>query len=351
MKTKLFFFLAAVSLIVNSCKNDFDVTEDWKEIPVIFGLLDQGDSVHYVKVSKAFLGDGNAIMMAGTYDSINYPTVIDVKINEKNNGSIINTFSLVRDTSLGKPSGLFAYPQQVFYRLDNASLNDNYTYELVVTNTSTGHICRSETRLVKNFSVTSPYPNQQINFLIPNNGDYTVQWYSAEYGRRYNLTLRFWYTEINKITGLVRERYKDMIFPDQISTSIAGYEIMSEVFKGKSFYTFLRAQLEPNDSLWRHVGKTASPAQQLDFIISVAGDEFATYMDVNQPVDGPLMEKPYYTNIENGIGLFSSRFVNRSIYLYGRTLTSGSIDSIYAGQYTYDLNFCSTVMSSPYVCY
>ena len=349
MKKLLFTSILFTGLLA-SCKNDFDVTEDWKEIPVIYGLLDQSDSVQYIRVSKAFLGDGNALAMAGVYDSVNYTNQVEVKINELSGGNVINSFILPFDTSIAKPPGVFAYPKQAVYKLSNHQLNENYQYELVMTNNQSGLVCRAKTELVRDFSVLSPLPNQQINFIVPNSSFY-VTWYSAVNGKRYNFKLRFWYTEINKFTGLVRERHIDWNFPDLIASKLSGSEQMSLDFKSKSFFTFLRAQLNPNDSLWRHVGKAANPAQDIDFVISVAGDDFATYLDANQPTNGPLQEKPFYTNIENGIGLFSSRYIQKNPALYNRTLTSGTIDSIYAGQYTYDLNFCSPNVASPYVCY
>ena len=48
---------------------------------------------------------------------------------------------------------------------------------------------------------------------------------------------------------------------------------------------------------------------RVEFLFSVAGDELNTYMEVNEPSSGIVQDKPDYTNIENGIGLFSCRFV------------------------------------------
>ena len=48
----------------------------------------------------------------------------------------------------------------------------------------------------------------------------------------------------------------------------------------------------------------------MDFIIAVAADELNTYMEVNEPSNSIVQERPDYTNITNGIGLFSSRIKN-----------------------------------------
>lgn len=344
--TLLFFLFLA---LLSGCKNDLDITDEWREVPVIFGLFNQSDSIQYVKINKAFLGKENAFVMAGNYDTNNYAD-LEVKINELSNNTVINTYTLQRDTTIAKPSGVFAYPQQVFYKF-TAQLNEFNEYELVVTNLQSGHVCRSRTALVHGFSTISPAPSQQINFVVPNT-DFHVKFYSAVNGRLYNLNIRFWYTEINKITNLVRQRHIDWVFTDISASRLDGSEILSFDFPGNNFFTMLRSrpELVYNDSLWRHVGKITSSSSQLDFIVTAAGEEFATYMDINKPVDGPLMEKPYYTNIENGIGLFSARFTELSPSFYNKKMTDATIDSIYAGQYTSQLGFCSPNNTSPYNC-
>ena len=179
-----------------------------------------------------------------------------------------------------------------------------------------------------------------------------MQWTSGTYGKEYGLVIRFWYTEENKITHLVRQRHLDWGFPDVFSSGLAGGEGMEIAFKCSGFYTMLRSrpELKQNDSLWRYVGKAGNPNYDLDFIISVAGDEFSTYMDVSQTVSVNFGNRPTYSNITNGQGLFSSRYVQMAPQLYGKQLNNSSIDSIYAGQYTYNLGFCSPTPTDPYFC-
>jgi hypothetical protein len=48
----------------------------------------------------------------------------------------------------------------------------------------------------------------------------------------------------------------------------------------------------------------------VDFIISVAAADLNTYMEVNEPSNSIIQERPEYTNIDNGTGIFSSRYRN-----------------------------------------
>ena len=47
----------------------------------------------------------------------------------------------------------------------------------------------------------------------------------------------------------------------------------------------------------------------MDVEIWAAADDYATYINVSQPSQGIVQEKPLFTNIDGGIGLFSSRAV------------------------------------------
>jgi len=347
VKKNFLYAVLAVTVMFNSCKNDFDITEDWKETMVIVGLLNQSDTVQYIRINKAYLGDGDALVMGGVYDSINYANTLTVVMNEITNNVVTNTILLNRDTSIIKPPGVFAYPNQVLYKT-NVPLNATKEYELVVTNNETQKIARSKTKLVKDFLVVTPTPSQPINFTNPN-FNFRVEWLSAVDGRLYNVKIRFYYNEVNKVTLAIKDTFLDWTFANQKSGDLQGGETMEISFPGEQFYTFLKSRLEPNDSVWRHAGKSFAINQMLDFVITVAGEEFSTYMDVISTT-GILQEKPIYTNIENGIGIFSSRYTQKNVGLYGKTLNNASIDSLFAGQHTYNLEFCSTSITSPYFC-
>jgi len=64
------------------------------------------------------------------------------------------------------------------------------------------------------------------------------------------------------------------------------------------------SQIPANPNLKRYVA--SSPDPLIDFIITYAGDDLSTYIDVNQPSLGIIQQRPEYTNIKGGIGILSS---------------------------------------------
>ena len=74
--------LLSFVLLFNACSTDVDLYADYKDITVVYGLLDSDKDTNYVKINKAFLGPGNALEIALIADSCNYPYKLDAKINE-----------------------------------------------------------------------------------------------------------------------------------------------------------------------------------------------------------------------------------------------------------------------------
>jgi hypothetical protein len=52
--------------------------------------------------------------------------------------------------------------------------------------------------------------------------------------------------------------------------------------------------------------------RKISFHLDVASKEFTKYMEINAPKASYIMDKPLYTNIENGYGIFSNRYGSNS---------------------------------------
>jgi hypothetical protein len=67
LKFYLFFFSA---LFFFSCSTEVEINGEWQATPVVFGVIDQSKSEHFIKVNKTFLGDLPASEMASISDSL-----------------------------------------------------------------------------------------------------------------------------------------------------------------------------------------------------------------------------------------------------------------------------------------
>lgn len=102
-------YLLALSFIFIACKPEFNVVADAEEIRVVIGVLNPEDSVQYVRVSKGFLIQGDAIAFADTAD-LTWPGQNVVLRGD--NGQTVLGFPVL---NVPRDSGLFN-PNQVLYK-------------------------------------------------------------------------------------------------------------------------------------------------------------------------------------------------------------------------------------------
>lgn len=294
--------------IITGCETDIDVTAEWKDITVVYGLISQNDTVHYIKINKAFLGDGNAFTYAQIADSSSYGNNIEVKIIEKAMNGSTRTFSCDTTSVYNKEAGIFYYPTQVVYKAAfkvPADVNSkDYNYSLEIRHKTTGKVISAQTPLVKDFTIETPRPGQtSIDFISENNQ--RIKWNSAKDGRRYNVTVRFWFDEVVNLYDTT-QRYIDWNFSSVKSGTVLGGEPLELLYAPLNFYSICRNLIPYTDN--RENAVTSRLVDRAEFRFAVSGDELNTYMEVNEPSTGIVQEKPEYTNVENGIGLFSCRY-------------------------------------------
>ena len=78
-----------------SCSTDVDIYAEYKDIPIIYAMLDARADTNYVKITKAFCGTDenpiNANEVALIYDSSNYDEKLDARLYEYESTYILPT--------------------------------------------------------------------------------------------------------------------------------------------------------------------------------------------------------------------------------------------------------------------
>lgn len=327
---KLSIILLASIFILQSCDNDVDINADYEDIAIVYGLLNPKETRHYIKLTKAFLSDGNIYIAAKDGSISSYdPSEIEIYMDEYNGNYFKRTILFDTLSVANKDSGDFYYPNQIIWATaENTILNQNYTYKLYIKNKTLGKEIKATTGLVGDFSIGYPSSSQKyVSFAGINPQE--IKWASGVSGMLYQVTIRFFYTETNSL-GQSSSHYVDMKLAKVKASSNSGGEALSSSVSGQSFYSNLGGRISPAEAgMYRY-------SDSLQYIFDVADEEFTIYMDVNSAVTSIVQERPPYTNIENGIGIFASRNkVVRSV----RGLNAASLDSLYNGVYTKDLGF------------
>lgn len=325
--------LVSCVLCLNSCKQDFDITARYKEVPVVYGLLDQSETTHYIRIQKGYLIDGRARSGAAVYDSIYYRDILTVKLyGYNNNGSITSdSFTLNRvngnDIGLPKATGVFASDSNILYTF-NGTLNANRTYKLVITNRESGKVIRSETSLVQNFDIYNPRKADKISLLNSASASFN----RAGNAGIYDMKIRLHYKEFNVADNtLFKDTFVDISSPiddNSTSTSVRA-ALTTDLVVG-----YMASKLDRNPDVYREF----NIEKGIQVFVSAGGTQLATYLNSQMAQTGLVSGEALspYTNIDGGEGLFSSRYTKR---VDSVLLSNSALDSLACSSFGRGLRF------------
>ena len=333
---QLFLSLSALACLFffNACSTKVDLYADYKDIPVIYGLLDASADTNYIKIVRAFSGSDenpvDATQVALIPDSNNYPGKLDAKIYRYKN-VYGNEYELDVNAADGgvmvldtmtiheKEPGAFYYPnQKVYYTTLPILANTNnrkYRYRLEVLKGN--DTVSAETGVVggESFKILT----NQVNFVSEETDKVSkIKFFSADNAAVYNMELRFTYKEYRH--GVVTEKTLCHSFGMKSLDEIPYEEGAYAVSYGQNMLFDMLASAIGSDTL--QVSRTFHPNNSFVISLAAGGDDLYSYIQINQGAGGLSQNIPDYTNINGGYGVFSSRLnIEKYAKLSARTQT------------------------------
>lgn len=319
--------------MLSACSTDFETAAPWKEVMVVYGFINPFDTVQYVRISKAFLGEGNALVMAQEPDSIYFADILDVVLERKIANQLLESHPLTKLDSSEIPKnvdGIFSAPYQAVYAypfsVPNSTTNDASIYTIRITNRVTGNTATASTRIIEKFNVYVPI---DITFVgIPNTSNLRLT--TTTSARVYGMTLRINYVETDTATLNSVVKSIDWKLGDQTSTLGNTGASLNFAYTRSDFFRLLGDNIPVDHSKTRRILNN-----RIDWFISAGTEELYTYMQLTNTGSGVTLDKPLYTNIDNGVGLFTSR----SKRLVSLPIRTSTIDSLKLNLFTRDLDF------------
>ncbi len=345
LKTFIICSLSLLSILLPSCSTDLDVTGDYQETMVVYGLLDQAQAKQYVKVNKAFLGKGNSLLFAQEKDSVQFKN-LEVKLKRVSDGK---EYVLTQDHTIQKEQGTFFSGDQsdAIYSFNSTGANaltSSSDYTLTINNPNNGNKITSTTSLISDFMFTAPASSTNTSSFIftpPNqNLRFNVAWNSSKNARLYQLIVRLNYKDYVTTNGVqdTVDHHLDWLFPTHTTSTVAGNEEFSNNFSRAEYLEYIGSKLNSYPEL------TSRKAVNIDLIVVAGGQELNTFIEVNGPSTGLVQDKPIYTNITNGLGVFSSRYYKPPFILtLTNTVPGKELDSLACGRYTKKLKFLNAL--------
>jgi hypothetical protein len=296
--------------VLHSCSEDFKIGAPYKEVTVAYGLLDAGDTAHYIKITRGFLDEKNSnLVTAKNLDSVYFDTLNVILQQLNSSGTVLNTTTLQKvnliNDSIIKDTGVFANTPSYAYKTKQ-TLVPGAKYRLTITNPKSGKIVTAET-----FVLASDVTSFPVS-LLPGT---TLDYYTINDVLDFNFTapnnsaiiemyLQMHYFEIIRTATDSSGTYKDVAVPFFTRRAVVG-GAMSHTFQFKDLYGLIGSGYVSTGTNIRRLVDTN------EVVYYVGGSELKRYMDLTSAQGGITSDQiqPTFTNFSGGdvYGIFSSR--------------------------------------------
>jgi hypothetical protein len=359
------------SSLFTSCKNDLEVLAPGKESVSVYGIINPNERVQNIRINKVYLTDGDALVAGQDANTVNYgPGELRVTLQRFMKGSTTPTVTTVNnsikkeivltETVVTTESGAFSNSQRLWQTTDK--LYSTGEYKLTITNLTSNMVYTAQTTVidsVKPFGTQQPMPflyiptqpstypmhgnypanpistdkPKYINYDVPN-ANYFIKFRTIPNARLYGVVMRFHYID-SLIGGGVSNEYVDYNFTNTKSSDLIGGVLLEDFsFTGDAFYKNLGAQMAKKSSA--NVRNRRS--YYMEYIVTAGAETLNEFLLINAPSTTIAQDKPSYSNISGGVGIFSSR----SISIVTKDMWNDFIDKIACHPSTYPYLFCKS---------
>lgn len=323
MKNNIAFLLLLICMTgFLSCSTRVDLYSDYKDIPVVYGIIEANADTNFIKITKAFCGTNDdpidATEAALIYDSSNYSEKLDAYILELQSTTgqpyqfTGRKFVLDTMTIHNKDHGTFYSPDQTLYytteQFKSNNGNNKYKYRLVIIKPDGDTVTAITTPLGGDFAII----NTGISFQSePTEALSDLRFRAIEDAPVYEVGMRFNYWE-QHLGQPMEHKFVSWSYGVR---PLSGYEYAD--FSGNVYMLHyspnrLFNQLSNaigNDTVW----DTNHPnvIRYVDnFVVSMSagGKELFEYLETTGVAENGIVPPvTTYSNINGGYGLFSSR--------------------------------------------
>lgn len=332
--SRILFFLFGLS-ILSSCDNELQLLAEWKDIPVVYGVLSRQDTAHYVRVEKAFLdAEKSAYQVAQIPDSLYYDeNEIVVQIRNLATGKTF-TLNRVDGEAEGYPrdEGVFANQPNYLYKFKTSAdeeLNEGAILEFILQRGPGKDTVLARDVVVSDLKIREPYADGDILDLIPESRTQRVRWRSDDDAAIFNVTMIIKYKELNPDSGVWENKKINWVMTSKLPNEEGDGATLE--FTGLQFFQVVGSRIDASIQRQRIFDR-------IDIQVEAGSPELANYISILQTSTGITSAEvvPNYSNLSEGYGIFATR--NKTL-IKDLFISGTSMDSLRNGRFTGDLNF------------
>lgn len=318
-----FLFMATV---MTSCSPEVDLYADYKDIPIVYGILDSKADTTFIKITHIMHDPGNALSAATDSSMSDYPGKLDVRLTEFCNGDSVRQLILDTITVHDKQQGTFYAPTQKLYytteRIPQNTETEHYRYRLYIqlperSLTADALLVGDEQFYIR--SSTADFSNGQVDASPMRERIYFIP---AENAEIYEISMAFTYLE--------RRTFTSDSVPHTLQWSLGTFyrtELQNQTQGGAYYVEYLSSDIF--HALSEDIGTdTIVPGLRryitdnpLKITITAGGNYLSRYYYITHLASQVMNGENAYSLIDGGYGVFSSKTtITRELRLAGTTV-------------------------------
>lgn len=312
--------------ILTSCYNEVDHLVDGPATSVVYCLLDPDEPIQYARIGKTFgVAKGHEAYYPYA-DSIVWQENFDVYIEEwSEEGEQIDIFYFDPSSGMERDTGYF--PREGLAVFESDFQPERFkTYAIYVHFEDEDRVTSGWTTIAGQSEIFDPLniPGRTIN-LQPNTF-YTVRWGPAPMAGSYQYEFTINYEETSGQTNSVQQ----LMIPSRVFFALDAPQVMLGTLLGDRFFEEINKQVHPvAETITRKI-------INVTFEMIIGGEELSLFLSNDLSKSSVSTSLNNYTNLVNGMGVFSS--INKA-RVSNLMLSNATLDALAYSDKTRELGF------------
>lgn len=293
--------LFAIVLSLASCDNEIDINGPWRETPVVFALINNGQDSQVFRIQKTYQNDVNKT-------TSEVAQIADSLVMKNIEVSIINNSTKeerpLKKLAPRKQAGFFSNTDSSYWGESLPGFfNPNQSYTLKIKSHETGNTYQAVSNVVSP-AVISQIPvdlvtltQPKVVFRVSGGGQNTAI---------YDLVVRTHYYEFpNANPADTQFKYVDFFVisgNDNSQTTLS----FSSTFDKTTFSAFIKKQIPINQNVTRKLAN-------LEYLAVCSNKIYSDMLDINSSSNSVVAKSKDFSNISSGIGIFASQTTSTRI--------------------------------------
>ena len=327
-------------LVCGSCETEFDSYIESEPVPIVYGVINPNDSLFQIRLTRSFVGEGNALDHAKINDSI-YFDEAEVYLEAYRKGNLFQSVKLEKTQIDDRESGVFSSTPNYVYQTTKDKLfispelftamgvEYNLELNLSVILPDQQDTVKGYARLIPPPRISNPNNNYQKVYFY---GDvpFHMEWVHTFDDNYYEILITLKYKEVYDYHVEDAEVQWILSGIQYNESSIPGgsHYFYAYYFRPESFFSQISAAIKEDYYVKGRV------IRNIDFTILSSDPSIREYNRIGELADD--YNGASYSNIENGFGLFSTY---TDVGVSNLRLGQRELDSLAFGRYTKHLNF------------